>query len=109
MLGMSFYVIFWLMLSILFEVLGDIGVKIASGNGGIIAWGLTMLCYNAMLVAWFMAIQRAKLITIPGTIWLTCGQLALIIVGCGLFKEHLSHWQMIGIVFALISLILLSL
>ena len=107
---LSLGVTFWLAISIAFEVAGDIGVKEASIQRGWGLWALTILFYNAMLIAWFLAINNAKNITLPGTIWLTMGQLALVGVGCyGLFREKLSGAQIAGVALATISLILLSL
>lgn len=99
----------WLAVSILFEVLGDIAVKKASLGSGILWWIGALVAYNLMLFAWFLAIAYAKEITVPGTIWLLAGQVALVAVGWGLFSEKLSGWQLVGTAFAGISLVLLSL
>lgn len=98
----------WLAVSILFEVFGDVVVKRASVGGGWPMWALAAIAYNAMLFAWFAAVRSARVITIPGIIWLLAGQVALVVVGCGLFRERISGWQVTGAMIAMPSLLLLS-
>lgn len=105
---MNIKIITWLAISILFEIVGDVGVKRASLTGSLLWWSFTLIAYNLMLVSWFIAINEAKVITIPGTIWLLCGQLALVAVGYFIFKEHVSKYQLVGILFASLSLVFLS-
>lgn len=62
-----------------------------------------------MLVAWMLAIRDAKEITIPGTVWLVCGQLVLVLVGVGIFGELLTANQKIGIGLSVVALVMLSL
>lgn len=99
-------VYFWLAVSIVFEVVGDIAVKSATSRAA--SWAPAMLAYNLMLITWFLAVNAAGRITVPGTIWLACGQLALVAVGCGMFGEQLSLQQAVGVCFALASFILLN-
>jgi hypothetical protein len=95
------YTLAWLGVSLTFEALGDIATKRAY-------WVAALFAYNLMLGAWFLAVRNVGVITWPGTVWLTGGQLALVAVGCGMFGEVLSFAQMIGCGFALVALILLS-
>jgi multidrug transporter EmrE-like cation transporter len=100
---------FWLAVSIGFEIVGDVLAKRASLDGSAITWGATLIGYNVMLLAWFAAVNGSRLITIPGIIWLTCGQLALVAVGCGMFGETLTGPQMAGAGLATAAIILTSL
>jgi multidrug transporter EmrE-like cation transporter len=104
---MSFYVFWWLFASIVFETCGDVFTKRASGTGGKILWFGAALAYNLMLVAWFLAVARAKNIVIPGMVWLLAGEVALLFVGVGMFGEVLSVYQRAGCGLAAIAMVLL--
>ena len=71
----------WIATSIFFEVGGDVACKKASLSASALAWGLSLLAYNLMLLAWLMAIRNSKAITVAGTVWLLAGQVALVVVG----------------------------
>ena len=87
--------------------MGDIACKKASLSTSIQTWGLSLLAYNLMLFAWFMAIRNTKAITITGTVWLLAGQITLVIVGhC--MGESLTIYQKAGIGLSLVSAFLLS-
>ncbi len=97
----------WIAISIGFETVGDVLVKQACA-GGRWSWLLAAAAYNLMLFAWFAAINRAKDITLPGTIWLLSGEIVLVIVGHGVFGERVSSLQWIGVGLAGAALVLLS-
>jgi multidrug transporter EmrE-like cation transporter len=101
---------FFIVLSLLFEVGGDIFVKLSSNvqSYKVTLTLLTFACYNVMLFFWFQAIKVDKNITIPGTIWLMGGEVLLVILGVFLFKETITIKQFTGIFLALIALFLLS-
>lgn len=97
----------WIAISIAFEVIGDVLVKKASLAGGF-WWLASFAAYSAMLLAWFVAIRQAGVLTIPGLIWLLSGQVALVAVGVGMFGEVLSLRQIGGSALAFVALIMLG-
>jgi len=108
---MTPWVWMWLIISIGFEVAGDYFVKTASNTPGFNArwlWVGTLFFYNLMLLAWMVAIQNAKQITIPGMLWLVGGQLTLVLLGIGFFGEHATLSQKLGVGLSVLSVALLS-
>ena len=100
----------FILLSLLFEVSGDVFVKLSS-NSSSYKTTLTLLTfvrYNVMLLFWFEAIKIDKNITVPGTIWLMGGEVLLVMLGVFFFKETITTQQFIDIFLALIALFLLS-
>ena len=100
----------FIFLSLLFEVGGDIFVKLSSNleKHKLLTTILTFVCYNIMLLFWLLAIRIDKNITIPGTVWLMGGELLLLILGVFIFKETISVYQYIGIGLSLVVLFLLT-
>jgi multidrug transporter EmrE-like cation transporter len=108
---MRFCIWVWLAISILFEVGGDYFVKYASNTLGANSkylWAITLLFYNLMLIAWMIAIHGSKQITIPGTVWLVCGQLALVVLGICFFGEQVTAAQKIGVGLSILALAFLG-
>lgn len=97
-------------LSLLFEIGGDIFIKLSSNLNSkkFILTLLTFASYNIMLLFWLLAVRIDKNITVPGTVWLMAGEVLLVILGVFFFKEVITVKQYIGIFFALIALFLLS-
>lgn len=102
------YVVFWLASSIFFECGGDVFSKLAS-KGDWRWWIVSIISYNLMLLSWFLAVDRAKNITITGMVWLLAGQIGLIIIGVGAFGEVLIVYQKVGCMLAVISMFLMCL
>jgi len=100
----------YLLFSLLFEVAGDIFVKFSSNllNNKLFFSIMTFVCYNIMLLFWFLAVKIDKNITITGTIWLMGGELLLVILGAFFFKEAITMKQYVGIAFSMIALFLMS-
>jgi multidrug transporter EmrE-like cation transporter len=101
---------FFIGMSLLFEIGGDIFVKLSSNSNSkkFILTLLTFASYNVMLLFWLLAVRIDKNITVPGTVWLMAGEVLLVILGVFFFKEAITVKQYIGIFFALIALFLLS-
>ena len=100
----------FIIFSLLFEVGGDIFVKLSSNilHNKILFTILTFISYNIMLLFWLLAIRIDKNITIPGTVWLMGGEIFLLVLGVFIFKENISIYQYVGIGLSLIALFLLS-
>ena len=105
---MSAKVLFWLAVSVIFEVVGDVLTRSAAGRTNPFWWLAALVTYNAMLVSWLFAVNAAELIAVPGLIWLIGGSTAVVLVGCLGFHERVTSWQIIGIVLAAISMVFLS-
>lgn len=99
----------WIAVSVAFEVAGDAFVKYLAASGTIRLWLATLFSYNLMLIAWMLAIRQFQNITIPGMIWLLCGQVAVVVLGVGVFHEALSISQALGVGLSIIAVILLCL
>ena len=100
--------IFWLVVSIIFECIGDFFTKRWSITPSISLLVFSFIGYNLMLGAWFMSMRFSSSIIITGTLWLLMGELVLCIIGLELFKETLNTPQLIGCILSAISLVLLT-
>jgi multidrug transporter EmrE-like cation transporter len=99
----------WILLSVTWECAGDVCAKLAA-NGHTRWWWLgALISYNLTMGAWLKAVQSAKNITLPGVIWLLCGEFALVMVGWGFFGEALSFYQWLGVFFACLAMTFLCL
>lgn len=105
---MNFESFIWLAVSVSFEVVGDIFTRSAAERNDSLLWVSALIAYNAMLVSWLFAVNAAKLIAIPGLIWLVGGSTAVVLIGCFGFHEKLTGWQLLGMIFAAISMVFLS-
>lgn len=101
---------FFIFLSLLFEVGGDIFVKLSSNLSSkkLIFTILTFVSYNIMLLFWMFAVRVDKNITVPGTVWLMAGEVLLVILGVFVFNEVVTVKQYVGIFLSFIVLFLLS-
>ena len=79
----------FLLISLFFEVIGDIAVKQH--------WMVvSLISYNLMLLAWFKVVEAAgQKIAMPGLIWLLGCQVTVLLVGLW-FGETLTTNQKIG-------------
>lgn len=91
-------------------VFGDFFIKIA-GNGEKfieIKWFIIgMLIYASTAFGWFYVMKHIKLSTLGGIYALTT-ILLLIIVGIFYFHEKLNNHEIVGMITALISILLLN-
>jgi len=83
-----------LIISIIFECLGDYFVKLWSINEkSIYPFLWSLIAYNIMLFTWMCTVWNSKEISIVGTIWLLLGQIVLLFVGVGIFNEPVTIKQ----------------
>lgn len=91
-------------------VLGDVFLKLA-GNGHRpmdVKWFvLGTLVYAATAVGWFYVIKHIKLSSL-GVIYALSSVLLLVFVGVIFFRERLNLTEVIGVVAAIVSVVLLS-
>lgn len=94
----------------LIGVIGDFFVKIASEQKGFL--GLKWLLVGALVYAltafgWFYVMRHVKLTTL-GVFYAISTVIFLTLLSVFYFKESLNYYELIGVVLAIISLILLS-
>ena len=91
-------------------IVGDYFLKRASGEAsplGTPAFLIGLALYSSTAFAWVFVMRYLKLATI-GAIYSVCMILMLTTMGFFLFDETLNRYEMVGIVFAIASIVLLS-
>jgi multidrug transporter EmrE-like cation transporter len=90
-------------------VVGDYFLKLASGQDRPLAsrwFYIGFLVYATTAFGWVFVMRHLKLATI-GVVYSVSMVLLLTIVGATFFRESLNYYEMMGIVLAIASLILL--
>ena len=68
-----------------------------------------VLCANALSgLFWLPALFSENRLADMGTAWLVLAALATLILGLGVFKEHLTSLQWVGVLLALVAFLLLT-
>lgn len=105
---MGFIVFFWLFLSIICFGFGEYFSKIFTTNPTVKIACLVVFSYACGSLSWLPAIYKVKLLAVVGTVWTVLSLLMTLFVGLVMFHEPITTTQIIGIVFGLISVILLT-
>jgi len=91
-------------------VLADYFIKLA-GNGpkyiNYTTFFIGMIIYALTAFGWFYVMKHIKLSTL-GIFYSVTTVILLTLVGTIIFKEHLNIYEIIGIVFGVISIIILA-
>jgi small multidrug resistance pump len=91
-------------------VLADYFIKL-SGNGAKYInyhhFFIGMIIYALTAIGWFYAMKHIKLSTL-GIFYSVTTAVLLALVGTIFFKEHLSTYEIIGIIFGMVSIIILA-
>ncbi len=69
---------------------------------------LILIIYSLGVLAWLPAILQKNSLAITGTMWSVLGLLTTILIGVLIFGEKLSLVGIVGIIFAVIAIVLLS-
>lgn len=91
-------------------VLGDFFLDLAgkTKHGVIFHWFVMgMLIYALSAFGWFYVIKQTKLEDL-GVLYATATSILLVLLGVFVFKEQLEPKEILGILFGLLSIILLS-
>ncbi len=98
----------WLVLSALFFAFGEFLSKkfVLAPSGSYII--LIIFIYSLGTLSWLPAILQKNQLSIVGAIWSVLSLLATILIGTLIFNEHLTTTGIIGIIFAIIAVFLLS-
>jgi multidrug transporter EmrE-like cation transporter len=100
--------IIWLILSALFFAAGEFLSKKFALNPNLILVIIIILVYSVGVLFWLPAILQKNQLSIVGTMWSVLSLLTTILIGVLIFNEELSIIGIIGVIFAFISIILLS-
>jgi len=100
--------IVWLVLSAVFFAIGEFLSKKFALNPNTTLVIIILLTYSVGVLFWLPAILQKNQLSIVGTMWSVLSLLTTVLIGVLIFKENLSLTGIIGIVFAVISIILLS-
>lgn len=100
--------IFWLILSALFFAIGEFLSKKFALNPNLTLVIIILLTYSVGVLFWLPAILQKNQLSIVGTIWSVLSLLTTILIGTIIFNEKLSVISILGIIFAFLSLVLLS-
>ena len=101
--------IIWLILSAVFFAIGEFLSKKFALNPNITLVIIILIVYSAGVLFWLPAILERNQLSIVGTMWSVLSLLTTILIGVLVFDEKLSLTGIIGIVFAFMAIIFLSL
>ena len=105
---LSINYIIWLIISALFFAVGEFLSKKFALNPKISYVVFILLAYCVGTLFWLPAILQRNQLSIVGTMWSVFSLLATVLIGILFFSEKLSLAGFTGIIFAFISIILLS-
>jgi small multidrug resistance pump len=94
----------------LVEVTGDFFIKLSGQGDKYINWKWFIpgfLIYSLTAVLWFFAVKHEKLFT-AGIFFAISTVLFLVLISFFYFKESINSYEIVGIILAIISLILLG-
>ncbi len=98
----------WLIISGIFFAIGEFLSKKFSITPSWPYVALIIFIYALGTLSWLPAILQKNQLSITGTIWSVIGLLMTIFIGVIIFGEKLNALSIAGIIFAIISIILLS-
>ena len=91
-------------------VLGDFFIKLSGNGAKYISWPyfiIGSIIYALTAFGWFYVLKHVNL-SILGIIYSLATIILLFIVGTLFFKEHVSSYEVVGIVLGIISIALLA-
>ncbi len=102
-------VIAWLLLSVMFFGMGEyLSKKFALEPSIWLAMTIVPM-YALGSLAWLPAIYKGQNLSTVGTIWNLLSLIITLIVGMVIFKEAITPMQYVGIGFAMVAIVLMSL
>ena len=101
--------IVWLIISGTFFAFGEFFSKKFALNPSL-SWIVYLIIVDVLsLLAWLPAIMEKNQLSVIGTMWSVISLLLTVLIGVLIFGEKLNSMSIAGIIFAFISVILLSL
>ncbi len=102
-------IVFWIVIAMVFYTIGEYFSKKYANTSlksfGLISW----LGYSINAFCFLPALAQYNSLTILGTVWNVLYMVLTLFVGLVLFKETITTMQMVGLCFAFVSIILMSL
>ncbi len=105
-----FYPAIFTLLLALFGVVGDYFIKLSGQETKTLQWehfAIGLIIYASSAFGWFYVMRHIKLSSL-GIIYSLSTVLLLVVIGIFYFHEQINAQELIGIVLAVTSLILLS-
>jgi multidrug transporter EmrE-like cation transporter len=99
----------WLIISALFFAGGEFLSKKFALNPGIMLVVLLLISYGISEITWLPAILEKNKLSIVGAMWSVLSLLVTVLLGLLIFNEKISLVGGLGIIFAGVSVVLLSL
>ena len=106
---MNINYIVWLIASSLFFATGEFLSKKFALSQNLVLVIMIIVAYSISVLLWLPAILQKNQLSIVGVMWPVLSLLITILIGTIIFGEKLSLFGVLGITFAIISTILLSL
>lgn len=91
-------------------ILGDFFIKQAAVDNNADSWKKVVIggfIWFITAIGWFFLLKKEKLISLGG-IYLVSSVILLVFVSVFIFKEKVSEMEIVGIIMAIISLIILA-
>lgn len=105
---LSINYIVWLIFAALFFALGEFLSKKFALNPNLTLVIIILVVYSVSVLFWLPAILQKNQLSIVGTMWSVLSLLTTVLIGVLIFGEKLNFTGFIGIVFAFLAIILLS-
>ncbi len=102
-------IIMWLLISVSCYAIGEYLSKKFAISPSVEMACIIVLMYALGTLAWLPAIHKGQLLATVGTLWNVLSLGITLIIGLVIFHEVVTTTQIIGICFAIISIILLNL
>jgi len=106
---LSINYIIWLIVSALFFAVGEFLSKKFALNPSLVLVIMIIVVYSVSVLLWLPAILQKNQLSVVGVMWSVLSLLITILIGVIIFGEKLNLLSTLGIIFAIISTILLSL
>lgn len=100
--------IVWLIISAIFFAVGEFLSKKFALSPRLIYVVYILIAYSIGALAWLPAILQKNQLSIVGTLWSVLSLLTTILIGVLIFNEKLNLTSIVGIIFAVIAVVLLS-
>lgn len=98
----------WLLLSVISFGFAEYISKLFSLKPSLFLAGIIVVPYVIGVWLWLPAILKMQSLSVAGTIWNVMSTIVTVGIGVIIFKEHLTYTNVVGILCAIMSIILLS-
>jgi multidrug transporter EmrE-like cation transporter len=106
---MTLTVFAWLLLSICFFSMGEWSSKKYILDHNIKWLGVNFIGYIGSVIPWLVALSKYNHVSVVGLIWSLLSVVSTLVVGFVIFHEPITTLKVVGMVFAFIAIVLMSL